>query len=83
MHNFAAFRVVLYLLHFTLTGLFDSSVTFIDEILVQLSDLQSSITGFIQTVLQSLFGDRDHVDEPPDSMTPSGKPTRLMPWFGQ
>ena len=64
----AFFSAVLILLHFTLTGLFDSSVMFVGDILVQLSDLQSSTMGFLQTVLQSLFGDRDE-DEP--TMSPS------------
>ena len=62
-----------HLLHFTLVALFDSSVMLVDEILVQLSDLQSSTVGFLQTVLQSLFGERDH-QEPAsaDDVTPSG-----------
>ena len=54
-HSEAA--TVLHLLHFTLVALFDSSVLYMDEVLVQLSDLHTSTIAFLQTVLQSLFGD--------------------------
>ena len=54
-HSEAA--TVLHLLHFTLVALFDTSVLYMDEVLVQLSDLHTSTIAFLQTVLQSLFGD--------------------------
>ena len=55
----------LHILHFTLVALFDSSISYVSNILVHLSDLQSSTIGFLQTVVEKMFAPTEEdTDEP-------------------